>query len=92
VQPDWQIIEAVDGEDALKKVEDAEIDWMTIDFNMPGMDGMELAEKLKSKFPDAHISLLTAHVQDATRKKAEALGIEFIGKPITEYKIISYVA
>ena len=37
--------------------------------------------------PDAHISLLTANVQNTTRNRATEMGIGFMEKPITEARI-----
>ncbi|NRA16400.1 MAG: response regulator [Oceanospirillaceae bacterium] len=91
LQPDWQIIEACDGSDALGKCEVTHIDWMSIDYNMPGMDGLTLASKLKIRNPDAQMALVTANVQDSIREQAEGMGISFIQKPITLEKIQSFV-
>lgn len=84
-------IEAGSGEEALQQVEGAEIDLMTIDLNMPGMDGLTLAEKLKAQFPTAVITLLTANVQEATKRKADDIGVQFLPKPITAEKIAGFV-
>jgi len=92
VHPEWTIIEAGSGEEALEKVTGEQIDWMTIDLNMPGIDGMELAEKLKHQFPEAHMCLLTANVQQSVQQRADKLGISFVSKPITEEKIVGYVS
>ncbi|EPJ48559.1 MAG: response regulator receiver [Osedax symbiont Rs2] len=91
LQPDWQIIEACDGADALSKCEGAKIDWMSIDYNMPGMDGLTLASKLRVRFPEAQMALVTANVQDSIREQTEGMGISFIQKPITKEKIQSFV-
>ena len=91
LQPDWQIIEACDGPEALNKCEGNQIDWMSIDYNMPGMDGLTLASKLKIRYPDAQMALVTANVQDSIREQAEGMGISFIHKPITLEKIQSFV-
>ncbi len=86
-KPDWNIIEAANGDEALSVVENETPDVMILDFNMPGMDGLTLGTKLKEKFPNGKISLLTANIQDSTQQKAAELGINFVGKPITDQKI-----
>ena len=90
-QPHWRIIEAKDGEDALKKCEGQDITYMTVDYNMPGIDGLTLCIKLKELFPKAAISLLTANIQDSVKARADQLGIVFIQKPVTESKIKAFV-
>ncbi len=88
VCPEWNIIEAANGDDALAKSTDIQaIDVMILDFNMPGMNGLTLAEILKEKYPQAQLSLLTANIQESIQRKADKLGIGFVKKPITQEKI-----
>jgi len=91
LHPDWIIEAAEDAEAALKLTKTKSFDMFTIDFNMPGINGLELAEKLKVDFPSAKMALLTANIQDSIRNKAEAVGVEFIAKPITVEKVIAFV-
>lgn len=86
-----EVIEASNGEEALTKTESSQISIAILDLNMPGMDGLVLATKLLERFPTAKIGLLTANIQDMVRQKAKALGITFIGKPITEEKILGFI-
>lgn len=91
LHPDWSVETAEDGKGALALATTKAFDIFTIDFNMPGMNGLELAEQLKLLFPNAKMALLTANVQDTIKGKAEALGIQFIPKPITTDKISAYI-
>lgn len=90
--PDWRIEEACSGEEALEKVRSIVPDLISLDVNMPGMGGLAAAELLHTECPQARISLLTANIQEATRNKAEALGIGFVEKPITEARIHNMIA
>ena len=89
--PDWQLVEAGDGQQAIEKAEAQNFQLILLDFNMPHMNGDEAAAILRPKFPDARIAFLTANVQDSIKKKAIELKIDFIPKPITEEKILKYV-
>lgn len=89
--PEAEVVEASNGEEALNKTESIEITMATLDLNMPGMDGLLLASKLLERFPNAKIGLLTANIQEAVRQKADALCIGFISKPITEEKILAFI-
>lgn len=89
--PDWTIIEAGDGSEALEVSENQDIDIVTLDVNMPGMNGLELGERLRERFPGAKISLVTANIQAAIREKARANNMQFIPKPITEERILGYL-
>lgn len=90
--PEIEIQEAANADEALVTQQTQTFEYMTIDFNMPGMNGLELAEQLKDSHPDAKIYLLTANIQDAIRNKATDLGIDFIPKPINEEKVTSVFA
>lgn len=89
---DWTIEEAATGEEALAKAGALQPDLVVLDVNMPGMGGVAAAEELRKLLPAAHISLLTANVQDATRVRAEDLGVGFMEKPITAERIARLLA
>ncbi len=89
--PDWEIVEAGDGQEAIEVAKDRELDIILLDYNMPIMDGGEAAVILRPLFPLAKIAFLTANIQNSIKLKAQELKIDFIPKPITEAKIIKYV-
>lgn len=86
-RPGWTVEEAANGEEALEKIKTIAPVLILMDVNMPGMGGMAAAEQLRTLCPQAHISLVTANVQNATRNRAAELGIAFMEKPITEARI-----
>lgn len=90
LRPEVEIIEAADGSAALSAVNGITVDMGIFDLNMPGMDGLELAQEIRNQQPDTRIALLTANVQDSVRERAEAMGISFFRKPITE-NVISQI-
>lgn len=90
VKPSSIIIEGKDGRDALAKIDGKTIDIALVDYNMPGMTGLELAKALKSRCPRITIALITANIQDHIAKEARDMGITFIPKPIDEANIVSY--
>lgn len=82
-RPEWAVREAAGGVEALAMVSDELPDIITLDMNMPGLSGLDTAQKIKERFPAICIALLTANVQEGTRNRAEALGLHFMEKPIT---------
>ncbi|MGO9312031.1 MAG: PAS domain S-box protein [Syntrophobacteraceae bacterium] len=53
------------------------------DLTMPGMTGIELAERLKSVRPEIPIILCSGSIDESLREKAKALGInDFLPKPV----------
>jgi two-component system chemotaxis response regulator CheY len=90
--PDVAVLQAASGEAALTILaEIAEVAAAILDFNMPGMNGLELADALVATGKVGSMALLTANVQDAIREKAEKRGLAFINKPITEDRICAYL-
>lgn len=89
--PEWEILEAKSAEEALAVSEGKSIDIMTLDMNMPGMDGLALGAEMRARFPDADISLVTANIQESIQKKARAARLTFVPKPITEERIMGYI-
>lgn len=92
LHPDWLVEEAVNGEDAIERIQTLTPHLILLDVNMPGMGGLAAAEKLRQLCPNTRINLLTANVQDATRNRATALGVGFVEKPITEVRIRQMLA
>lgn len=91
LRPDWQIHEAENGEKALSLAQDNHYQLITLDLNMPGMDGFELAQKIAEKQPQASLFVITANIQPAIQQKARERRLHFITKPVTEDKIRSMV-
>lgn len=87
-KPDLNIIESSNGNEALDLSKGKSIDFFSIDYNMPGIDGLELISQLKKDFSSSKFALLTANIQDATHAKAKTIGATCINKPISEDSII----
>jgi CheY-like chemotaxis protein len=84
LQPDWTRLEAGNADEAIALLGDHRIDLAVLDFNMPGRDGLELAEELRARFPDMPVAVATANVQDEIVARARAANATFIPKPVTE--------
>lgn len=87
--PDSTLYEAANAEETLALEINDELSHIICDYNMPGMDGLELSFELQKQHPNAFITLLTANIQAAIRNKAEDQGIHFAKKPVTEERILS---
>lgn len=74
---------ALDGEQALKQLEDKKPDVMVLDLKMPGMDGMEVLRRVKEAYPDVQVIMLTGHGTDKDEEEARKLGaFEYLQKPV----------
>lgn len=84
LQPDWTRLEAGNADEALAVIEAQAVDVAILDYNMPGRDGLALAEELRARFPAMPIAVATANVQDEIIARARAANATFIPKPVTE--------
>jgi len=86
----WLILEAENAEEALALCDEQAFDYITLDHNMPGMTGLDAYPLLREKQADAKIGLFTANIQKSTKERSEAAGLEFVEKPISEEKVMSF--
>lgn len=82
--PEWHYHEADSGDAALQLIATTPVDLVTMDVNMPGINGIDAAAQIRTRLPEAFIAVLSANVQSSTRQRAEQLGAHFYGKPVTE--------
>ena len=73
------------GEEALEKFGKAKPDLVTMDIVMPGMDGMETCEKLRQRYPEANVFMVSSMAYDDMIDRAVELGAKgFLFKPFTK--------
>lgn len=84
LQPTWTLLEAASGEEAVAMVRVSAPDFITMDVNMPGINGFEAVQQIRTFNTTARIAMLTANIQEASRDQAAALQVTFIKKPATE--------
>jgi len=81
-----ELVFAFSGQEALEMLEKSnppKVIYIFSDINMPGMTGLELLEKVKVKFPDIKISMISAYGDKDNYEKAIDSGAkEFFTKPI----------
>ncbi len=90
----YSVVEAVDGEDALKTLLSTDIDLIISDLMMPRMDGLELAAKVKGNFTLSHIPfiMLTAKTAAEARLEGYRKGIDaYILKPFDEEMLLARI-
>jgi DNA-binding NtrC family response regulator len=76
------VVAAANGEDALVKAGQSRCDLALLDLNMPGMNGIQLLQKLKEQQPDLEAIMLTAHGSIETAILAMKQGAyDYLTKP-----------
>jgi CheY-like chemotaxis protein len=89
--PDWYRVEAGSAADALQAAQKETPDVALVDFNMPGQDGLALAEELRALQADMPIGIISANHQQAVIDRARALGAVFLPKPVTEQSLREFL-
>ena len=90
----FQISEANDGVDGLKKLSSDKYDLILTDINMPIMDGLKLVSMVRNdpNYKETPIIVITTEGATEDRERALALGAnEYITKPIQTMKILETV-
>jgi CheY-like chemotaxis protein len=83
-----EITTASGGEEALELIGDQGVDILITDFMMPGVNGLELIEKLKGPQKPAHIILITAYDTPGLAISARKLNVQdYLVKPVQPEKI-----
>ena len=66
------------GEEGIRKYDELRPDYVTIDIIMPGIDGIETAQKIREIDADAKIVMLSSLCDEETMKELEAAGLKYI--------------
>ncbi|MEM9046566.1 MAG: response regulator [Pseudomonadota bacterium] len=70
-QAGYDVLQAEDGQEALTKLESAEVDVIITDINMPVMDGIAFIKACRGKAAFASTPILTLTTESSDAKKAE---------------------
>ena len=74
---------AADATEALKKLQPGKWDIIFLDIKLPGMDGMELQQRIKSIDPHATIIMITAYASvDTAVKSLKEGAYDYVTKPV----------
>jgi two-component system, NtrC family, response regulator len=88
----YETLTANSGQEALAILRDSDVDLVLTDMKMPGMDGIELLEKIKIDQPDLPVIMMTAH--GTVGKAVEAMqkgAYTYILKPFENDRLVLYV-
>ncbi len=75
-QNDWKVSdEARTGGEALERVQKSRPDIILLDFQMPDLNGLDVARKISDSFPDIPILMVTIHLSRQLADEARQAGI-----------------
>lgn len=85
----YQVREALSGKEALEELDHKSYDMVFADIRMPGMDGLDMASRMKKSHPELPVVMITGYGTEASEQQARDLGVAgFLRKPLTPQTII----
>lgn len=80
----YVVVTAESAAQALEKMREQEYDVIFTDIRMPGMDGVELAQRVKARRPWTPVVIVTGYGTSANEQDAKAAGVSaFLNKPLS---------
>ncbi|MGD9157150.1 MAG: response regulator [Desulfobacteraceae bacterium] len=90
----YEVVEAVDGDDAVSQLAGTTIDMMITDLNMPNMDGIELIKQMRNKpeYKFIPIVMLTTESQEEKKQAGKTAGATgWIVKPFKPDQLLAVI-
>lgn len=90
----YEVVEAIDGKDALDKLGRSPVDMMVTDLNMPNMDGIDLIKHVRQSPGNRFmpIIMLTTESQPEKKQEGKAAGASgWIVKPFKPEQLLAVV-
>jgi CheY-like chemotaxis protein len=88
----FELLEAEDGYDVLKKIQQFHPDAVIMDLVMPKMDGFEAIRQIRSRWPEIRILACSADITPEAQARAESAGCSvFVSKPIKIQELLEAV-
>jgi two-component system nitrogen regulation response regulator NtrX len=86
----YEVCKAANGKEALAILQKGEsVDVALVDIKMPGMDGIELLEKIKASFGDVEVVIISGHADIQTAVEAVKKGAyDFLAKPLDQDRVL----
>jgi two-component system cell cycle response regulator DivK len=95
LEDDYEVIEAVNGEEAVKVAREERPDLILMDLSLPVIDGWEATRQIKANndLKSVPVIALTAHAMKGDEEKARAAGCDdYLPKPINENELFAKLA
>ena len=81
-KPDYRVLTATQGEQALRVVEEETVDIVLLDLRMPGLSGIQVLEKIKAIDPSIEVIVVTGYTSYETVLEGLRLhAFDYIPKP-----------
>jgi YesN/AraC family two-component response regulator len=88
-----KVVYAKDGYEALVKYQEERFDLIITDINMPGMNGLDMIEKIQKINPSQEVIVLSAYAEVEYLSKLSKLNIAcFLTKPVDIKKMLRKIS
>jgi DNA-binding NtrC family response regulator len=85
----FRVMAAGDGREALDLMAGDHFDVVLLDLRMPGMDGLDVLQAIKERWPESEVVVVTGYPSIDTAKKAVKLGAyDYLAKPVVPEAVI----
>lgn len=94
VEAGYEVIEAVDGQDGLEKLDGKKFNLIISDVNMPRMGGLEMVKSIRAmhNYKFIPIVMLTTEMSNEMKQKGKAVGAQaWMTKPFKSAELIHAV-
>jgi len=94
LEDEYIILQAVDGEDGVRKAEEEKPDLILMDLGMPVMDGWEATRKIKANDALKHIPIIavTSHAMVGDEIDARKAGCDdYLAKPVDDEELLKKI-
>ncbi len=89
----YDVLQAVDGEEALRYLLTREVDLALLDINMPKIDGFKLLRIIAREYPGLPSIILSAYGEERERVKGLELGADdYVVKPFSRAELLARIA
>ena len=93
LRPAYEVLTASDGSEALELLRSTPVDLVTLDLNMPGLQGEELMRVIRREFPNVEVIVITGYGSVDSAVEGLRFGIcDYIQKPFDVVKVLTAVS
>ena len=90
--PEWEIVgEAADGQTAVELFKDLQPNIVILDFQMPGINGIETASRMSQIAPAIPIVLFTQHASPDLERHAKEVGIRSVVSKTDAFPMVGMI-
>ena len=92
LEDEFEVLDVPDGQQALDIVRSCQVDLVLLDIRLPGMDGLEVLERIKGLDEQLDVILITAVKTVRTAVSAMKLGaLDYLTKPFDEDEVLALI-